>query len=125
MKTPALIIGMGVPKHIAPPNAGPGNRPGAGIGQNGEICVPLSSLAQPDANDQMQTPEEGDTVTMQVEATVDHIEGNDAYIKPTSINGNAIPENPADQADASDDEEPSDEADEAEGRALRSQALTM
>lgn len=128
---------MGLPKNNSPvpgaPNlpgqanpSGPGNQPGPPA--NGEICVPLSALAQPDAGDQLQTPEEGDTVTMQVDATVDRIEGDNAYIKPTAINGNPIA-NPGRKSAASpaadDDGQSSDEADAAEGQALRNEALRM
>lgn len=60
--------------------------------EDGEVCVPLSALAQPDDGDQMQTPAEGDNVTMTVDATVTRIEGENAYLKPTSINGTDLEE---------------------------------
>ena len=83
----------------------------------GEQCLPLSMLAQPDNEDQMQTPEVGDTGSMTVEYEVTRIEGDNAYIKPKSINGQPIP------AEA-EKPTPEDE-DEAEGQSLRNEAEAM
>ncbi len=57
-----------------------------------EQCVPLASLAQPDDTEQMQTPVAGDSGTMQVDYTISRVEGENAYIKATAINGNPISE---------------------------------
>lgn len=56
----------------------------------GEVAVPVSALAQPDNDEQMQTPEAGDTATVQVEIKVSRIEGETAYVIPTSINGTPL-----------------------------------
>ncbi len=73
---------------------------------DGTVCVPLASLAQPDDQEKMNTPEVGDSVSMQVDAQVVKIEGDNAYIKPTSINGNSLSDNDEDEggesAEASD-----------------------
>ena len=89
------------------------NLPG-GPATAGELPVPLSALAQPDDAEQMQTPAAGDSVTLQVEAQVVRIEGETAYVRPTTINGNPL------EADA----EPTPEAlDAEEGSELRAMAL--
>ena len=56
------------------------------------IPVPLSSLGQPDDKEKMQTPVEGDSVSLQVDATIVSIQGDTAFIKPTAVNGNLIDE---------------------------------
>ena len=64
--------------------------------------VPLAFLSQPDDSEQMTTPAVGDIVTMQVEAKVVSIEGDNAVIQPTSINGNDLTEPAGDQGDSDD-----------------------
>lgn len=83
----------------------------------GEQCLPLSMLAQPDSEDQMQAPEVGDTGSMTVEYEVTRIDGQNAYIKPKAINGQPIP------AEA-EKPTPEDE-DESEGNSLRGEAEAM
>lgn len=75
-----------------------------------EDCVSLKSLAMPDADngDQMANPEVGDKVQYQVEGTVTRIEGENAYVKRDSVNGEPV-EGPADgdnedEPDADDQE---------------------
>jgi len=55
-----------------------------------EICVPLDSLKTPNENDQLETPEVGDQPVLTVEGTITRIEGNNAYIKPSAVNGQKI-----------------------------------
>ena len=83
----------------------------------GEQCLPLSMLAQPDEQDQMQTPSVGDTGSMTVDYTVTRIEGDNAYVKPTAVNGQPIPEEARQPT-------PEDE-DQAEGDSLRNEAEQM
>ena len=58
----------------------------------GEDCVSLKSLAMPDpdSGDQMANPEVGDRVNYQVEGTVTRIEGDNAYVKRETINGEPV-----------------------------------
>jgi hypothetical protein len=57
-----------------------------------ELPVPLASLSQPDDQEQLKTPAQGDTVSLQVDATVSRIEGETAFITPTAINGKPLEE---------------------------------
>lgn len=84
-------------------------------GGGSELPVPLSSLAQPDDTEQMQSPAQGDTITFTVEATISRIDGETAYVKPSSINGNPLDES------ADETQNP----DEAEGAGLRQEAEQM
>lgn len=84
-------------------------------GGAGEIAVPLAALAQPDDQERMNTPTEGDSVTLTVEATVTRIAGEQAFIRATSVNGQDV----AGQAPAEPD------GDEGEGAALRGLAEQM
>jgi len=60
-----------------------------------EMCVPLASLAQPDEGEQMQTPEVGDPVTMTVEGKITRVEGENAYVTPSAVNGREVEQAPA------------------------------
>lgn len=55
-----------------------------------DMCVPLSSLAQPDEQENMQQPAVGDPVTMTVEGTISRVEGPNAYVTPSAVNGNKL-----------------------------------
>lgn len=88
----------------------------AAVGQ--EIPVPLSALAQPDDQEQMQTPEPGDEVDMTVSAKITRVEGQTAYIQPTAINGNPLGAQGEEQ-----DEQP--DADAQEGSDLQAMAQQM
>jgi hypothetical protein len=55
-----------------------------------EMCIPLSSLSQPDEQDNMQAPAVGDPVTFTAEGTISRIDGDNAYIQPTAVNGQKI-----------------------------------
>lgn len=74
-----------------------------------EDCIPLSSLATPDAEEQMTNPEVGDEVNYQVTGKVTRIEGENAYVQKTSINGQKV----------SAPEAPKDELSELEGMAAQ------
>lgn len=105
-----------MPADLGPEMEAPPLPPPLPMGGMMELPVPVASLAQPDDTEQMQTPAEGDTVTLQVEATVVRIDGETAYIKPLSVNGNPI-------ADEAAEVTPDNEA--AEGEALRGMAANM
>lgn len=88
--------------------------PMPGLSAPTELPVPLSALAQPDDAEKMQTPGEGDSVSLQVDATIVRIEGETAYVKVTSVNGNSLEDEAAETPGA---------ADETEGNDLRTMAL--
>jgi hypothetical protein len=71
-----------------------------------EDCIPLNILAMPDEGDQMQEPAVGDQVQYSVEGKVTRIEGGQAYVQKTAVNGQKI-----------EDEAPKDEMGELEGMA--------
>ena len=125
MKTPALVIGIGAGKGGPPSDGGPpdngqdGQPDQDGQDQDGgaqsTLYVPLDSLAQPDNDNNMQTPEIGDTFDMTVRAKVVSIEGDQACIQPIAINGEPLKpqadSGPADQTDnPQGDEDPGVEA---------------
>lgn len=82
-----LII---APKAAASPEAG-------ASGQN-TFTVPVESLAQPDDQEQMQTPEQGDSVNLQVDAVVESIDGDMATIKVNAINGKPLEGTPEEES---------------------------
>lgn len=93
---------------------GPPGMPPAEEGmESSEVCVPLKALQQPDENEEMQTPSNGDTVSLTVEAAITRIEGDKAYIKPMSVNGVQL----------DDSGEPQEDGEAAEGDALRQEAM--
>lgn len=80
---------------------------------DGCIPVPLSSLAQPDNSEQMQTPAKGDTISLQVDAIIQNVQGEVAYIQPLAVNGQSLDEeneqpSPEDDDQSSDAQEGSD-----------------
>jgi hypothetical protein len=79
------------------------------------LTIPLSFLAQPDNQDQMQTPAKGDSGTMQVDYTITDVQGDQAIVTPNAVNGNDLA--------AEEAGESPDDADEQEGSDLRSMAL--
>jgi hypothetical protein len=106
--------GKGPPVGPSPPDSdsGGGGDTGASDQGDGKIYVPLASLATPDEGEQMQTPQVGDSGSMQVDYMVQSIEGDQACIKPTAINGTPLPtaddtqQGPEDQTDTSDGTSP-------------------
>lgn len=62
------------------------------MGGKHEICVPLDSLSMPDEQEQLEAPAVGDAVTMNIEGKVTRIEGVNAYVQPTAVNGQPVEE---------------------------------
>lgn len=87
----------------------------------GCIPIPLAALAQPNDKEQMNTPGEGDAVTFQVDAVIDSVNGDTAYVKPSAVNGTPLE---ADDS-APDPTAQEDAGDLQEGSALRDQAQGM
>lgn len=133
MKPPSLIIGIGgkgPPVGPVPPGNGgawDGDQDDGGTG-SGKLYVPLASLATPDQGERMQTPEVGDSGSLQMDYTVESVEGDQACIKPTAVNGNMLPtaddteSAPEDQTDSNDGTSPETSA---MGDQLRQQAGAM
>lgn len=86
-------------------------------GDSQELPVPLTALAQPDDQEAMQTPSVGDSVSFQVDATITRIEGDQAFVKPTAINGTPL--------DNTDKSPTPDDQDAEEGSDLQAQASQM
>lgn len=82
------------------------------------ITVPLTSLAQPDDKEAMQTPAKGDSVSFQGQATVTDIVGENAVISLTAINGNDL-----EGGEGSPEEESTDVGDLDEQEANLRQAM--
>lgn len=55
-----------------------------------EVCVPLSALASPGEDDQLQTPAVGDRAQFQSEGKISRIEGDNAYVTVESVNGKPV-----------------------------------
>lgn len=55
-----------------------------------EDCVSLESLAMPDESEQMENPGVGDKVQYTVEGTITRIEGDNAYVKKSAVNGQKV-----------------------------------
>lgn len=55
-----------------------------------EDCVPVSALAQPGEDEQMNPPGIGDVVQYQKEGKVTRIEGDNAYVKVQAVNGKPV-----------------------------------
>lgn len=77
-----------------PPTAGQDAPPMPGMPSSG-LSVPLAMLATPDDKENMETPAVGDAGTCTVEYTVDSIDGQNATITPTAINGKPLGEDAA------------------------------
>lgn len=73
-----------------------------------EIPIPLAALSQPDDQEQMQTPKQGDSVDFQVTATVSRIDGETAYVLPQAVNGQPLDDEEGEQAPDPDVQEESD-----------------
>lgn len=86
----------------------------------GCIPIPLAALAQPNDKEMMQNPGEGDAITFQVDAIIDSINGDTAYVKPSAVNG--TPLEPDAEPDVTQEE---DQSDLSEGSDLRDQAAQM
>lgn len=55
-----------------------------------QLCVPLSSLAQAGEDDSMENPTPGDKGQVNVEWTLDRVEGDKAYIRVDAVNGEEL-----------------------------------
>lgn len=118
--TPSGMNDMGAERPALPAAAaGAGQSDDSAMGS--EDCVPLSSLAMPDADnaDQMANPEVGDKVNYQIEGTVTRIEGDNAYVKRDAINGDPV------EGSGEDDGQAEPDADDQEGSDLRGMAEKM
>lgn len=131
MKKPSLVIGIGASPKVGPvpPDTGPDAAPDApDSGDDSRMLyVPLESLATPDNSEQMQTPEVGDTGQMQVTYIVKSVEGDQACIEPTAINGKDLPTKDDTESapqDDTDNEGMSQETSDM-GDQLRQQATQM
>lgn len=80
-----------------------------------EIPIPLAALSQPDDQEQMQTPKQGDSVDFQVTATVSRIEGDCAYVVPSAVNGQPLGDEGDEQTPDPDVQEESDLRQQAQG----------
>lgn len=71
---------------------------------NAEQCVPVKALAVPEEGEQLVAPEVGDRVSYTIEGKVTRVEGEQAYVQPETVNGEAIadakPEPTAEQQEA-------------------------
>jgi hypothetical protein len=85
--------------------AAPAGAPGADAGgmDNDQQCVPLDALAMPDEQEQMNPPAVGDSVSYQVEGKVVRIDGKNAYVEPTAINGQPVADDEAAEAPEPDE----------------------
>src|SRR6185369_3097782 len=86
------------------------------VGAMGDFPVPLSSLAQPDDNEAMQTPAVGDEPEVLVRLKINRIEGEQAFVTPLAVNGKELGEKSPVNPNA---------ADEQEGSDLRAMALNV
>lgn len=72
---------MGMPPDAAPEMSGP---------PAGSYPIPVKALAQPDDQEAMQTPAQGDSVSFQVDGIIQSIQGEMAYVKPSAVNGTPV-----------------------------------
>lgn len=70
-----------------------------------EMCVPISAVSTQDGSDSLVAPEVDDEVQMDVVGKVTRIEGENAYITPTKVNGEEISN---DESDSNPQENESD-----------------
>lgn len=97
-----------VPNAGAPPTDSPVSGDAAPTPPPAPQPVPLAFLAQPDDQEQMQTPAKGDSGTMQVDYTIVDIQGDIALVMPSAINGNALEKPEAEAAPDPDVQEGAD-----------------
>ena len=69
-----------------------------------EVCVPLASLAMPDEKEAMEDPAVGDAVQFNAEGKVSRIEGGNAYVKLSAVNGQEMTE-PEEAAEPSEEDQ--------------------
>lgn len=92
------------------------------MGKDKGLCAPMSALGDSGETGEAIAPEPGDTVSMTVEGTLDRVEGGLAYITPTLVNGEPIPEKKAEPTEEDSLAAESDELEE-ELRGMGSGAL--
>lgn len=68
-----------------------------------EVCVPLRALAMPDESEQMEPPAVGDAIQFNGEGKVSRIEGDNAYVTLSAVNGQELPREKA--AEPSEEQE--------------------
>lgn len=68
-----------------------------------EDCVSLDALAMPDENEQMENPGVGDKVQYTVEGTITRIEGDNAYVKKSAVNGQKVEDTEPSKPEPTDD----------------------
>jgi len=115
---PAALEGM--MSQAAPADQAPAPDP-----MGNEDCVPLSALNMPDESEQMTSPEVGDQVQYTVEGKVSRIEGDQAYVSRTSINGEPMAAKPQDMNPAQPDAGEPDADEGARLEDLQNQAKGM
>jgi hypothetical protein len=72
---------------------------------NSEICVPLKALSLPGEQGGDVTPAVGDEVDITGTAKVTRIDGDNAYLSPSTINGEAVSPSMAKKEPTLDEEE--------------------
>lgn len=82
-----------------------------------QVCVPVSALAI-EGDEGSAAPVEGDSVDFNVSGSVDKIDGKNAYVTITKVNGNDLP-------DSSEENSESAPEASAEGEALRGKAMAQ
>lgn len=117
---PPMMQNPGAGKMPSMPPSDPSDAGGDAGCPDGCIPVPLAALSQPDDQEQMQTPGQGDSITFQVDAVVDSINGETAYVKPSAVNGTPLA--PDDEPDPEGDP---NAADDQEGQDLQQAAQGM
>ncbi|HEX3625135.1 MAG TPA: hypothetical protein VH280_06905 [Verrucomicrobiae bacterium] len=125
---PGLIVALGAPSQQSPDRegAGPLAHARGSVNTLSDVAntdtVPLTMLAMPDDQEQMQPPEVGDVVNYQVTGKVVAIEGDCARVQRQSINGQELQnsQNPSDDDDENDNDSQGANADDSGD--LRNQA---
>lgn len=117
------MVAIGMPKSAPADGAQNDTEDPNGEEMGNEDCVSLSSLAMPDPEngDQMATPSVGDRVNYTVEGTVSRIEGENAYVKRETVNGQPV----AEEGQGAGDESQGDEGDAQERDQLGGMADQM
>jgi hypothetical protein len=65
-----------------------------------DITVSLDALSQPNEGDQLETPAVGDKIQASIEGTVKAIEGGNAVVTLTAVNGQPVAPEAAEPTDA-------------------------
>lgn len=126
---PGLIVALGAPSDdagkmgiTAHGDASGGANLDAESQADNVDTVPLDALSMPDDQEQMQPPEVGDVVNYQVTGKVAAIEGNQAKIQRTSINGQELPGADDENANNENPQDANQDEDGDDASGLRQQA---